>query len=219
MRVDQAIYTSLPRAGQSGYHVVSRSRGVSDADARALTSWSPSHDALILDNSNRVSVNIHPLPEGRLAVSRTCEGPPEYSGRGGKQIYTHAILIDPSALNQSRTLPIALYRDAMALGIFRFRLDPPPVLDEVELGRCHPQLGSDQSDVLPADLGPIDLDFAAIRNRLESGDRVEIRFPGDRVRLAEVLLGSLRPGLAETISLSTSLRTSSARPFRICLVH
>jgi hypothetical protein len=219
MRVDQAIYTSLPRAGQAGYHVVSRSRGVSDADARALSSWSPSHDALILDEANRVSVNVHPLPEGRIAVSRTCEGPPEYSGRGGRQIYTHAILIDPSALQQSGTQPIALYRDAMALGIFRFRPDPPPTLDEAELGRCHPQIGSDRSGVLLADLGPIDLDLAALRNRLESGDRVEVRFPGDRIRLAEVLLGSLRRGVAETISLSTSLRSSSARPFRICLLH
>ena len=33
MRVDQAIFTSLRRGGRAGYHVVSRSPGVSDADA------------------------------------------------------------------------------------------------------------------------------------------------------------------------------------------
>src|SRR5208337_2441493 len=53
--------------------------------------------SLLLDQYNRVSVNFHPLPSGRFALSRTCEGPPEYSGRGGRQLYTH-IMIEPVEL-------------------------------------------------------------------------------------------------------------------------
>ena len=213
MRADQAIYTSLSRAGQSGYHLVSRSRGVSDAEARALASWSPSHDALIVDEANRASVNVHPLPGGRVAVSRTCEGPPEYSGRGGRQIYTHALLLDAEGLRRSGAHPIAISRDAMALGVLRYRAAPPPMLDEVELGRCHPPIGPD-----PGGMQAEGLDLASVRSRLEAGESVEVRFPGDRVRLAEALLGALRRELAEGLSVSTSLRPSSARPFRLCLL-
>jgi hypothetical protein len=58
----------------SGYHLVARSRGVSDLEAGALTTWSPSHGALLVDPANRTSVNYHSLPGGRYALSRTCEG-------------------------------------------------------------------------------------------------------------------------------------------------
>ncbi|RUL81995.1 GAP1-N2 domain-containing protein [Tautonia sociabilis] len=212
MRVDQAIYTSLPRAGKDGYHVVSRSRGVSEADARALSAWSPSHDALIVDEANRISVNVHPLTDGRLAISRTCEGRPEYSGRGGRQVYTHAIILAIDDLRRSGTQPIALYRDALAQGVLRYRPSPPPILEEVELGRCHrflrrPDAGAPDPNALND-----------LHDRLRSGDRLELRLSGDRVHFAECLLESLPRELLLQTSLSTSLRPSSARPFRVCLV-
>ena len=46
---EQAIFTSLPRRGKAGYHLVARSPGVTDAEAKALATWSPSHGALIVD--------------------------------------------------------------------------------------------------------------------------------------------------------------------------
>src|SRR5690348_12988097 len=128
MRVEQAIYTSLSRDGRAGYHVVSRSPGVSEDEARALASWSPSHGALLLDDSNRLSVNFHPLPGGRHALSRSCEGRPEYSGRGGRQVYTHALILGPAQLEASGGGPLAIYRDALALGHLLYRPEPEPVL-------------------------------------------------------------------------------------------
>src|SRR5205823_490496 len=59
---EQAIFTSLPRRGKAGYHLVARSPGVSDAEANALTTWSPSHGGLVVDASNHSSANFHPLP-------------------------------------------------------------------------------------------------------------------------------------------------------------
>jgi len=41
---------------------------VSEAEAQAISTWSPSHDSLLLDEHNRVSVNFHPLPGGRFAL-------------------------------------------------------------------------------------------------------------------------------------------------------
>src|SRR5262249_47040117 len=112
---EQAIFTSMTRLGKSGYHLVARSPGVSESDAITLATWSPSHGALIVDAANRTSVNFHPMPGGRYALSRTCEGPPEYSGRGGRQLYTHALILEKAKLQQACYQPFALYRDALAL--------------------------------------------------------------------------------------------------------
>jgi len=135
--VEQAIFTSIPRRGRAGYHVVARSAGVPEVDVTALATWAPSHGALIVDASNRTSINFHPLPSGRLALSRTCEGPAEYSGRGESQVYTHALIFDVDALNEVESQPMVLFRDALAQGHLRYQRDPDPVLKPVELGVVH----------------------------------------------------------------------------------
>ena len=217
MRVDQAIYTSLPRAGKEGYHVVGRSPGVSEADAAALASWSPSHGALLVDDANRVSVNFHPLTDGRLALSRTCEGPPEYSGRGGKQIYTHAIIFEAALLEQANGSPMALYRDALALGTFRYRPEPKPVLEQIEVGRCHRDPGRGFWKARACELGLPDLD--GLGERLIAGERLELRHPADRLRFAECILGSLPRHVLPAITVSTSLRPSSTRSFHLAITR
>ena len=58
--VEQAIFTSLPRRGTAGYHVVARSPGVSESEAASLATWSPSHGGLIVDASNRVERQLPP---------------------------------------------------------------------------------------------------------------------------------------------------------------
>ncbi|MEW4569357.1 hypothetical protein AB1L88_15945 [Tautonia sp. JC769] len=216
MWVDQAIYTSLPRSGREGYHVVGRSRGVSETEARILASWCPSHGALLTDEANRASLNIHPLLEGRMAVSRSSEGPPEYSGRGGRQIYTHALIFDAQTLQRSGIPPISLYLDALALGVFHYRPEPDAVLGEVELGDCHRALLGKPSGHQGAPISPHEL--AALRERLASGTPVELHHRDNRVRFIEQLLGALPNGLAASISFSTSLKPSTARPFALCLV-
>nr|WP_152049622.1 hypothetical protein [Tautonia marina] len=216
MRADQAIYTSLPRSGREGYHVVSRSPGVSESDARTLASWCPSHGALIVDETNRASVNIHPLTEGRMVVSRSCEGPPEYSGRGGRQIYTHIIIFEIQWIERRGIVPISLYFDALALGVFRYRAEPETVLHEVELSRCHRPLHlHSKSDEL-SHLNSNEMNLLSAK--LASGKPIELHHPGDRVRFAEHLLGRLPIELAITVSLSTSLKPSTARPVALCLI-
>src|SRR5438132_13961479 len=123
----------MMRRGKAGYHLVARSPGVTESEARSLTSWSPSHGGMIVDAANRASVNFHPLPSGRYALARTIEGTAEYSGRGGKQLYTHAVIIDAAKLQQVGYRPFAIYRDALALGHYRYQNAPQPVLKPVAL--------------------------------------------------------------------------------------
>jgi hypothetical protein len=214
--VEQAIFTSLLRHGRGGYHLVSRSPGVREADVQVLSTWSPSHGALLMDSYNRVSVNFHPLAEGRYALSRTCEGPPEYSGRGGRQLYTHILLIDDATLQAVGGQPLTLYRDALALGHPFYQANPPEVLEPAMLSACHIRRDPEAWATRAKELGlpPIE----PLLNRLKSGRAVRYAYVGDRLALAECLIGALPPDAYRRISFTTSLVPSSVRPYIISLV-
>ena len=216
MWAEQAIFTSLSRRGRGGYHLVSRSRGVGESDAQALARWAPSHGALIMDGRNRTSVNFHPLPSGRFAVSRTCAGPAEYSGRGGYQIYTHSLIVDEPALQIVAFQPFSLYRDAMAIGYFLYQPEPSEVLEPVRLSQLHPRrdarFWADRAAEL--DLPPL----GPLCNHLQSGHPLRFAHAGDRAALAECLIGMLSRESARRTSFSTSLVPSTARPFLLTLV-
>lgn len=216
MWAEQAIFTSLPRRGREGYHLVSRSPGVGEAEARALASWAPSHGALIVDRSNRVSVNFHPLPGGRFAISRTCSGQAEYSGRGGHQLYTHSLIVDGPTLEAIGFQPFALYRDAMAMGCLLYHPDPADALEPVSVSRLHPRRDADYWADLAARLALPPL--SPLRERLMSGQQLRFAHAGDRIALAECLIGILTPESVRCISFSTSLLPSAARPFLLSLV-
>lgn len=211
--IEQAIFTSLARAGRSGYHLVARSPGIGDLDAHALAAWCPSHGALLTGAANPSSVNFHPIGDDRFALSRTCEGPSEYSGRGGAQIYTHALIVRAEHLERAEWQPFALFRDAMARGLLRFRRDPPAALPTARLGRSFPLRSSiDRSWIVTA--YPVETLEGWI-DALAAGRSVKVRHDGDRASLFETLLALLPVSLMRSISFTTGLRPSAVRPFRI----
>ena len=214
MWAEQAVFTSLVRRGRRGYHLVSRSRGVDESDARALARWAPSHGALIVDGRNRTSVNFHPLPSGRFALSRTSAGPAEYSGRGGQQLYTHFLIVDDAALESAGFHPFSIYRDGIALGCLLYQPDPKDVLEPVLLSQLHPQRDADFWADRARELGF--LKPGLVVDRLLSGQPAQVNYTGDRVALAECLIGMLPSESVSRTSFATSLVPSagaSIRPF------
>ncbi|AGA27684.1 GAP1-N2 domain-containing protein [Singulisphaera acidiphila] len=216
MWAEQAIFTSMTRLGKSGYHVVARSPGLSESDAIILTTWSPSHGALIVDAANRVSVNFHPMPNHRYALSRTCEGPPEHSGRGGRQLYTHALIFDTGKLQQADHQPFAIYRDALALGYFHYRGEPPTILPAVELSVTYVHPAPSTWTERAQALGCTHAD--TVRRKLSSGEDVRLTYSGDRMVLAECLIGPLKAEVRSEVSFATSLQPSAVRPYRLVIV-
>jgi len=214
---EQAIFTSLSRWGKAGYHLVARSPGVTDGEANALTTWSPSHGALIVDESNRWSVNFHPLPSGRFALSRTCEGLPEYSGRGGRQLYTHTLIIDERKMRQANNHPLTIYRDALALGYFRYRASPEPVIPAVPLSRLYSAIDEACWVKRAEALGV--MSAAELLEKLSSQKPIELAVSGDRMLIAECLIGLVPPESRPNVSFATSLRPSKVRPYKIALIN
>jgi hypothetical protein len=214
---DQAIYTSSSRRGKAGYHLVARSPGVTESEAAALTNWCPSHGGLIADGSNRTSVNFFPLPTGRFAVARTREGRAEYSGRGAREVFTRAVVVDAARLRRAGYQPFAVYRDALALGYLAYDPDPEPVLAPVGLSSVYPPSRPDEPFAgFGRELG--DAVLASALTQLESGRQVVLPYAGDRATLAEFLIARLPPESALSTSFATSLHPSTVRPFTLSLV-
>jgi hypothetical protein len=159
-----------------------------------------------MDGSNRASVNFQPLPGGRCALSRTCAGPAEYSGRGGFQLYTHFLIVDEPALQAVGFQPFALYRDAMAMGYLLYQPEPEEVLEPLQLSRIHPRRDASywEGRAVELDLPPL----GPLSRQLQVGRLLQFAYTGDRTALAECLLGTLSAELVRRVSFSTSLRSS-----------
>jgi hypothetical protein len=117
--IEQAIFTSAESDRAVGYHLVARSPGVDEGDARELTVWGPSHDSLESSSvANAASVNFFRLPSGAYCVSKTQLAGEEYSGRG-LRTYTHCLVVPPPVLLRFANNPFALLRAAWAKGMLR----------------------------------------------------------------------------------------------------
>ena len=218
MTADQAIFTSMLRQGRAGYHLVARSAGVTESEATAITIWSPSHGGLALDASNPVSVNFFPLPSGRYALARSREGRGEYSGRGGRQVFTRAILFDADCLREAAYNPFRIYRDALSLGHLHYRKNPASVLSRVELSLFHLSDDPPGNQVMRREHAIDPGTLETVVAQLTAGQAVLFTHSGDRVALAEQMIRCLSPEAVLRTSLSTSLVPSSVRPFRLNIV-
>ncbi len=211
--IEQAIFTSAETDRLAGYQVVATSPGVSEADAREITVWGPSHNALLEPGPGAVSYNFHPLSSGSYCVSRTTSAGREYSGRGGARIYTQCLIVPPGTLARFANNPFALLRAALAAGVLLLhdrvpeRLEPfrlagrAAVVDQALLARLCANPGPDWL----ASLVQVALTSATVA--VTAGPSAEHLIAG--------LINCLPPECRPQFSFSTGLKFSSRRPFRV----
>src|SRR5690606_6262616 len=109
---DQAIFTSIDSPRGGGYQLAAKSEGISLAEARELSAWGPSHDSLWETDEAAGSCNFHRLQSGRLAISRSIHGAAEYSGRGGRSVYTHYLVLSADDFARWDSNPFDVLRAA-----------------------------------------------------------------------------------------------------------
>jgi hypothetical protein len=131
--IEQAIYTSAATGRATGYHIVARSPGLHDEDARELTIWCPSHDSFMDSVPEAMSYNFHPLPSGSYCISRTVPAGWEYSGRGGVRVYTHCLIVPAETLLKFSNNPFSLLKAALASGTMDIRDPLPAQLEPIVL--------------------------------------------------------------------------------------
>lgn len=217
IHAEQAIFTSLERREHTGYHLVSRSRGIHDDAAAAIARWSAAHGALEADEQNQASLQFFPVSPERYALARTCAGPPEYSGRGGEQLYTHLLVFDPRAFGPGEDQIVALYRIALAIGLWCYRQDPPRNLEAVKLPRPRAPLSPHDVRARASELGLAHPE--PLLEDLARGEAVQIVSPADRIELLECVLRMRSREDSDILSCATSLKPSACRPYRLLITH
>lgn len=211
--VEQAIFTSAQTDRSAGYQVVATSPGVVEADRRELAVWGPSHDSLLEQGPDAVSLNFFPLPSGAFCISRTTPAGWEYSGRGGHRVYTHCLVVPPDVLERFANHPVALVRAAVAAGAMETQSKPRSVLEPLELPGSAPAVDQSSLARLAQQLGPAPL--AMLLQTALSSFCLAIDGTVSIEHLVAGLLDCLPPECRTAMWFSTGLKYSSRRPFRI----
>ncbi|UUO05678.1 hypothetical protein M4951_20165 [Blastopirellula sp. J2-11] len=210
--IQQAIFTSAQTSRLDGYQLVAASRGVSVEDSRELATWCPAHDAMLRDDFAAYSVNFHPIGAGRYCVSRTINGQTEYSGRGGRQVYTHCLLIDAPQFALFANNPFHLLTAATVDANICWQSSLPSELSEIKLLPASKGIDLALFKQSQKDRTPYLL-TAWFQEALDKPRLALTGYGGDESLFAQFF--NLTPiSLRPQFSFSTGLRYSQRRPFR-----
>ena len=212
MLVEQAIFTSAVTRRARGYHLVGRSPGVCDTDARELTVWCPSHDALLEEGRGAQSINFHPLESGAFCVSRTVAGKSEYSERGALCVTTHCLIVSPDLLARFANHPVAMLRAAIAGGVLDVGHPIPEHLPAFQLPGRAPVVDLDVLSQAVDLLGA--RQFASLLHTALTADSLGLVADKEASQLLIALVNCLPLELRHQASFSTGLKYSPRRPFR-----
>jgi len=213
MRLEQAIYTSLPGPRLAGYQLAAISPGISPSLARELTSWGPAHDALWDRRADARSVNFHPLLGGQWCLSWTCVAGEEYSGRGGGRVYTQMFILPQAALERFENDPFLILRALAAAGRLTVHDPLPSELPTVPLpGRGSLSDSALQQQVLEEVSAAV---FDRMRRALMESPRVAVVTSGHVERLFQALIRSFPVAQRPAISFTTGLKDTPCRPLRL----
>jgi hypothetical protein len=212
-QVDQAIFTSARTDQRDGYHLVSRSDGISEPDALALSQWCPSHDSLISENVGTSCTSFFRLPSGASCVSVTSSAGAEYSGRRGPKIYTQCLVARAETMTQFANNPLALLRAVKAVGQLRILSNPPTRLACLDLvGRAR---SLDQASIAPLLKSPGARWLTAMAAAAQNEHRWITLSRHRAEKVVAGLLNCLPPAMRLKFTFTTGLRYSRRRPFQM----
>jgi len=211
--VDQAIFTSRETRRGDGYQLIAGSDGIDANEAKALATWCPAHGAMDDVDSAARSINFFPLPSGRYCLSRTVFGDAEYSGRGGRALRTHTIIGSNDVLQKFANHPFALMNAAIAGGAFEDEDTADGLLPQITLlGKARP-VDQRALAVIVAEIG-VDVLASMVEHAL-AAESLAVLHTHEAEHLFAGLMYCLPIEDRREFSLTTGLRFSTSRPFRL----
>ena len=206
---DQAIFTSVRTPMGEGYRIIAASRGVTAAEKQAITKTSPSHDSLIGTGPDATGLASYLLPTGRLCIAKFWCAGAEQSGRGGKRVYTHNIVMTSEDLSRFAFSVFAVIRSAEDSGVFTGALEPEKVL---------PQLSLPSDPVVAAtfaDSAELSRCASHVVEKLLDNRKIVLQVSGDPLAAARCLLAALPGPMRCEISFAAGLRFALSRSLRL----
>ncbi len=213
MLIEQAVFTSAHDDHAAGYHLVARSPGIEEADARELTVWGPSHDSLAAPaGSEPASVNFFRLPSGAQCISKTQLAGGEYSGRGNRT-YTNCLVVPQQLLARFAANPFRILRAVAAKGLLKVYDRVPVQLPPFQLpGRAPPV-----DDALVAQFFERYSKEAIIEaiDLLVHGEPIVVVANQPPDSIVAALVNLLPASCRKEVSFATGLKYTKRRPFQM----
>ena len=206
---DQAIFTSVRTPMGEGYRIIAASRGVTAAEKQAITKTSPSHDSLIDTGPDATGLASYLLPTGRLCIAKFWCAGAEQSGRGGKRVYTHNIVMTSDDLSRFAFSVFAVIRSAEDCGVFTGALEPEKVLPRLSLPG-DPVVSTTFAD--PAELSRC---ASHVVEKLLDNRKIVLQVSGDPLAAARCLVAALPGPMRCEISFAAGLRFALSRSLRL----
>lgn len=205
---DFAIFGSAKTSRFSGYQLIHRSSGISDATAREISNWCPSHNGIRGTEKAAESFNLFPIAFNQFVVSRTFYGGPEYSMRGGLNVLTLMLVFDSGDLDDSLDChsPVEILRSALMQGHLRLDKETSNFRKEFFL---HVSPWFDSSNAIPSELVDEILGFVV------NGEPVVLVTKLDKLKLLKQLFDHAHFMGLPSVSVTTGLKMSSKRPFQV----
>lgn len=217
MSVEQAVFTSARTGVCDGYHLVAAGDGIRAADARELAAWGPTHDSLRETGADASSVNFHRLAGGNCCVSRTVASGDEYSARGGYRIYTQLFVLGPEEFNRFDNDPFQVLRIARRQGQLNVFDTVPKTLEPIAL------VPEGAADGYPDLVDTADrYGTPALAGLLEAaltGQPMAASGLPCAKTIVSALVTLLPPSVRPDFSLTTGLRFSPRRPYRLTVLE
>lgn len=214
--VQQAIFTSVRSGRNEGYQIASCSPGVSRQEQRELSQWGPSHDSLYDELATAESINCHQTVKGEFCVSQTVLAGREYSGRGGLRVYTHMFLVPGELLRRFGNSPFRVVESLLVSGRLAVRDDATAPLEPVPLVGRGSLVNTANLEHVAGKLGPHKL--ASLVNAAINTRMLGVSSHVSGKRLFTALLDLLPPSLRSSYSLTTGLKASASRQYRLVML-
>ena len=212
MIVQPLIFGSTERGAVKGYQLLARYSGIDDQAAQEFCRWAPSHQSLQSSDVDAESLSFFPVSEDMFAVARSIYGGPEYSGRGGLQVVTLALVISRHQFVNYDNDPFKVLTTAKALGHLVLPAKTPQSLKTISLPRRPITVPSAPLSEAHRSLAR-DTAQALVDRR-----RVVVVGKCDPARVAQQAFAMLRPTDRTEVSFSTGLKLSSRREFQLQFV-
>ncbi len=216
MLIEQAVFTSIRSGRNDGYQIAASSPGIGADSLRELARWGPGHDALYGELPGPESINFHCMKSGIYCISQTIQAGREYSGRGGQCLCTHMFLVPLELLQRFANNPFRVMESLVVSGRCNSTQPPPLALEPINLVGRSSLVNVANIERVTRKLGPQKL--AAMVNAGLNTEAFGVTAAVSGKRLCNAFLDLLPPSLRPDFALTTGLKVSAARSYRLAVL-
>lgn len=208
LRVDQAVFTSIPSFMGEGYRIVAASPSIRPNERMEITQRCPSHNGLSNPSPDATGLLSFRLTTGRFCVGYCCYAGAEHTARGGQRVYTRLAILDHETFRKFEFNPLGIHATLASVVGPTPSLKTPERLEPLELAS-----GIDSAAILELSCPPETL-AGFVKRVLESHPIIAAGYP-DPQNLLTWMIALVPFSIRENLGVSIGINYAPARKIQL----